>query len=55
MQVGDLIMNRYPPKGQHLGVVIEVGTEWMTGDVLVHWDDGDEDWVAKGNVEVINA
>ena len=54
MKVGDLVLVRYHNREEHIGIVVEVGSEWMTGDALVTWDDGDTSWIAKGNVEVIN-
>ena len=47
MKVGDLVMVRYHGEDKALGIIVEVGTEWMTGDLLVTWNDGDMDWIAK--------
>ena len=54
MQVGDLVIVRYYGDDIEIGIIVEVGTEWVTGDVLVAWNDGDMDWIAKGNVRVIS-
>ena len=54
MQVGDLVIIRYYDEDGALGIILEVGTEWMASDVLVAWNDGDMDWIAKGNVKVID-
>ena len=54
MEVGDLVIVRYYGDTVAMGIIVEVGTEWMAGDVLVTWNDGDMDWIAKGNVMVIN-
>ena len=47
-------MVRYHNGEEHIGIVVEVGSEWMAGDVLVTWDDGATDWIGKGNVKVID-
>ena len=54
MQIGDLVLVRYHNREEHIGIVVELGTEWMAGDVLVTWDDGDTSWSGKGNVKVIS-
>ena len=54
MKVGDLVTVRYCGDSMAMGIIVEVGTEWMTGDMLVAWNDGDMDWIAKGNVRVIS-
>jgi len=54
MQVGDLVIVRYHGDSKAMGIIVEVGTEWMTSDVLVAWNDGDMGWIAKGNVKVID-
>jgi len=54
MKVGDLVLVRYHNREEHIGIVVEVGSEWMTGDALVAWDDGDTSWIDKGNVEVLD-
>jgi len=54
MQVGDLVIVRYYGDDIEIGIIVEVGTEWVTGDVLVAWNDGDMGWIAKGNVKVID-
>jgi len=65
MKKGDLItlrynsdrwssIDRYNSNSKATGIIVEVGTEWAASDVLVAWNDGDLDWVAKGNVKVIS-
>ena len=54
MEVGDLVTVRYHDDSEAMGIIVEVGTEWMASDVLVAWNDGDMDWIAKGNVKVID-